>query len=53
MASPPNLELSPGIPSGLTDFFLLIADNRFLLMFILILKGLAESVDWICGLFHS
>ena len=45
MASSPNFKISPGTPSGLTDFFLTIADNRFLIMLILIVKGLPDSVD--------
>jgi hypothetical protein len=43
-ASPPNFKICPGMPSGLTDFFLPIADDRFL-MIILAVKGLPESVD--------
>jgi len=30
MASPPNFKISPGMPCGPKDFFLPIADNRFL-----------------------
>jgi len=40
MGSPPNFKISPGMPSGLTDFFLPIADNRFLIMLILNGEGL-------------
>ena len=45
MAPSPNFKISPGMPSGLTDFFLPIADNRFLIMLILMVKGLLDSVD--------
>ena len=34
VASPPNFKISPGMPSGPTDFFLPIVDNRFLIMLI-------------------
>ena len=53
MASPPNFKIFPEIPSGPTDFFLPIADNRFLIMLILMVKGLPSYVDWICGLLRS
>jgi hypothetical protein len=49
MASPPIFKISPEIPCGPMDFFLMIADNNFLIMLILILKGLVISVDLICG----
>ena len=45
VASPPNFKLSPGMPSGPTDFFLPIAANRFLIMLTLMVKGLLDSVD--------
>jgi hypothetical protein len=45
MASPPNFKICPGMPSGSTDFFFPIADNRFLMMLMLTVKGLPESVD--------
>jgi hypothetical protein len=45
MASPPNFKICPGMLSGPTDFFLPIADSRFLTMLILTVKGLPESVD--------
>ena len=45
MASQPNFKISPGMPSGLMDFFLPIADNHFLIMLILMVKGLPVSVD--------
>ena len=44
MASPPNLKTSPGMPPGPTDFFLRIVDNRFLIMLILMVKGLPDCV---------
>jgi hypothetical protein len=50
MAYPPNFKISLGIPSGPTDFSRLIADNRFLIMLIPMLKGLPDSVYRICGL---
>jgi hypothetical protein len=53
MASPPNFKIFPGIPSGPTDFFPPVAANRFLIMLVLTVKGLAESVDWIIGFFRS
>jgi hypothetical protein len=45
MASPPNFKISPTMPSGPTDFFLPIAANRFLMLFILTVKGFPTSVD--------
>jgi len=45
MASPPNIKISPGKPTGLKNFFLPIVDNRFLIMLILMAKGLTDSVD--------
>ena len=45
MAFPPNIKISPGIPSGPTDFTLPVADNHFLVMLILMLKGLPDFVD--------
>jgi hypothetical protein len=45
MASPPKIKISQGMPSGPTDFFLPIADKRFLIMALLLLKGLPDSVD--------
>ena len=45
MASPPNFKISPGMPSGPTDFFLPIADNLFLTRLVLMLKGLPDSGD--------
>ena len=44
MASLPNFKISPGMPSGPTDFFLAIVDNRFLIMLILMVKGLPDCV---------
>ena len=44
MASQLNFKISPGMPSGSADFFLPIADNRFLIMLIIIVKGLSDSV---------
>jgi len=45
MASPPNFKISPGMPSDPMDFFLPIADNRFLVILILIMTGLPDFVD--------
>jgi len=45
MASSPHFKISPGMPSGPTDFFLPIADNHFLIVLILMVKGLPDSVD--------
>ena len=39
MASSPNFKISPGMPTLSTDFFFPIADNRFLIMLILMVKG--------------
>jgi len=45
MASPPNFKISPGMPLDPTDFFLLITDNRFHIMLILMVNGLPVFVD--------
>jgi hypothetical protein len=45
MASPPNVKLSPGMSSGTTDLLLPNADNRFLIMLILMVKGLPDFVN--------
>ena len=45
MASPSNFKISSEMPSGPTDFFLPIADNPFLIMLILMVKGLPDSLD--------
>ena len=45
MASSSNFKISPGMPSGPMDFFLLIDDDRFLIMLILMVKGLPDSID--------
>jgi len=45
MASPPNFKIAPEMPSGPTDFFFLIADNLFLVMLIVMVKGLPDYVD--------
>lgn len=50
---PASFKISAGMPSGPTDFFLPIADNRFLMILILMVKGLPDSVDLICGLLRS
>ena len=44
MASLPTFKISPGMPSGLMDFFFPFADNRFLLMLILVVKDLRDSL---------
>jgi len=44
MASLRNFKISPGVPSGLMDFFLVIAYNCFLIMLMLMAKGLPDSV---------
>jgi len=41
------------MPSGPTDLFLPIIANRFLIMLILMLKGLSEWVLFISGMFRS
>jgi hypothetical protein len=53
MASPPNCNFSPKMPSGPKDFFLPIANNQFLVVLILMVKGLPDSVDRICELLRS
>jgi len=53
MASPPNFKISPGMPSGPTDFFFPVADNRFRMMLVLMVKGLPDSVHRIRGLLRS
>jgi hypothetical protein len=50
MPSPPDFKISSGMPSGPTDFFFPIADKHLLVMLILMVKGLSDSVDLICGL---
>ena len=45
MASSLDFKIFPGMPSGSTNFFLPIADNHFLIMLILMVKGLPDSVD--------
>ena len=45
MASSSNFKISPGMPSGPMDFFLLIDDDHFLIMLILMVKGLPDSID--------
>jgi len=45
MASSPNFKISPGMPFGLMDFFFPVADNCFLIMLILMMKGLPDSFD--------
>ena len=45
MASLPNFKISPGMPTGPTEFFLPFTDNRFLIMLILMVKGLPDCVD--------
>jgi len=53
MASPPIFSMVPGIPSGPTDLFLPIIANRFLIMLILMVKGLSEWVEFISGMSRS
>ena len=45
MASPRNFKISPGISSGPTDFFHQIADNPFVIILIIMVKGLPDSRD--------
>jgi hypothetical protein len=45
--------MAPGMPSGPTDLFLPIIANRFLIMPILMLKGLSEWVEFITGMSRS
>jgi len=45
MAPQLNLKISPGMSSGPTDFFLPIADDPFLIVLILMVKGLPDFVD--------
>jgi hypothetical protein len=53
MAPKLHFKISPVMPSGPTDFFFPIAYKRLLIMSILMVKGLPNSVDLICGLLHS
>ena len=53
IASPSYFKISPGIPSCPTNFFLPFADNRFLIMLILMVKDLPHCVDWIWMLLLS
>jgi len=53
MASPPIFSMVPGMPSGPTDLFLQIIANCFLIMLILMVKGLSERVEFISGMSHS
>jgi hypothetical protein len=45
--------MAPGIPSGPTDLFLLIIANHFLIMLILMVKGLSEWFEFISGMSFS
>jgi len=45
MASPPKCNFSLKMQSGPKDFFLPIANNRFLIVLILMVKGLPDYVD--------
>jgi hypothetical protein len=47
MVSPPNFRISPGIPSGPTDFFLKILDNLFLITLVLIINVSPELANCI------
>jgi hypothetical protein len=49
MAFLPNFKISPGMSSVLTDFFLPIVDNCFLIVIILMVKGLPDCVGGISG----
>ena len=53
MASQPNFKISTGMSFGPTDFFLPVADNRFLIMVILMVNGLPDCFDLIYGLILS
>jgi hypothetical protein len=53
MPSPPNFKISPGMPSGPTDFFFLIVDVHFLTMLISVVKGLPDCVGGISGFLLS
>ena len=46
MASPPSYRISPGTPSGPNDLFLLIAGSRFLIIFMSVVKGSLECVEF-------
>jgi hypothetical protein len=45
VASPPNFKISPGMPSGPTDFFLPIDVNHFLITLMLTVKSFSEPVE--------
>ena len=53
MASPPIFSMAPGMPSGPTDLFLPIIANGFLIMLILMLKGLSECIEFISRMSRS
>jgi hypothetical protein len=50
MASTPKFKISAEIPSGTMDFFIPIADIRFLVLLILMVNGLPDSFVGICWL---
>jgi len=45
MTFQPNFKISPGMPSNPIDFFLLIVDNPFLIMIIVMVKSLRDYFD--------
>ena len=45
MATPPNFRISPGIPSGPTDLFLLIFAKLFQMLMIKVSPGLANFIS--------
>jgi len=49
MVSPTIFKISPEMPSGPTDFFLPIDDNRFLKLLIFMVKGLPDLLIEIAG----
>jgi hypothetical protein len=53
MASPPIFSLGPGTPSDLTDLFLQVIANRFLIMLILMVQCLSERVEFTSGISRS
>ena len=53
MASPFNFRISPGNPSDLTDLFLPIFANLFLITLVLIIKFLPELANFISGILRS
>ena len=53
MASPPNLRISPEIPSGPIDLFFPVAATLVLMIFVSVVKGWPELAHCICWMLPS